>query len=208
MVEVNCPVSPKVLDGLSKLLETSFARKNIVHVSQGNYIPWLKGRIWIVVKGLIKISAPRSDGDELILCFLGRNQAFGEPFSLIDDCSPLALVDCELLHLPIEEVYNSPPLALAILESLSLRHRSTELNLTVVLAKTAEERVKEFLELLATDFGKPVEEGLMIGFSITHQDIANAVGVTRVTITRILSQLKKTGWLKKLDEGLFVIAFK
>ncbi len=207
MVAANCTVTPKVLGGLSKLLETSFARKNIVHVSQGNYIPWLKGRIWIVVKGLIKIRAPRSDGDELILCFLGRNQAFGEPFSLIDDCSPLALVDCELLHLPIEEVYNSPPLALAILESLSLHHRSTELNLAVVLAKTAEERVKAFLELMATDFGKPVEDGLMIDVSITHQDIANAVGVTRVTVTRILSQLKKVGWLRKSDGGFLVIAF-
>jgi len=203
----NCTVSPKVLDGLSKFLETSFARKNIVHISKGNYIPWLKGKIWIVVKGLIKLRAPRIDGNEFILGFVGQNQVLGEPFSFIDHCSPFTLVDCELLHLPVEEVYNSPPLALAILESLSLRHRSTELNLTVLLEKTAEERVKAFLELIATDFGKPVEEGLMIDFLITHQDIANAVGLTRVTITRILSQLKKTGWLRKLDGGFLVIAF-
>ena len=72
---------------------------------------------------------------------------------------------------------------------------------------STEERVKAFLELIATDFGKPVEEGLMIDFSITHQDIANAVGLTRVTITRILSQLKKTGWLRKIDGGFLVIAF-
>ena len=160
--------------------------------------------LWL---GLIKISAPRSDGDELIIWFLGRNQAFGEPFSLMDHCRPFSLVDCELLLLPFEEAYNSPTLALAILESLSLRHRSTQLNLTVLLEKSAEERVKAFLELIATDFGKPVEEGLMIDFSITHQDIANAVGLTRVTITRILSQLKKTGWLRKLDGGFLVIAF-
>ena len=209
MTAANCTVSPKLklLDGLPKSLEISFARKHSVHIPKGNYIPWLKGRIWIVVKGLIKLRAPRSDGDESILGFVGPNQVFGEAFSLIDDCSPFALVDCELLHFTSEEISNSPPLALAILESLSLRHRSTELNLTVLLEKTAEERVKAFLELIATDFGKPVEEGLMIDFSITHQDIANAVGLTRVTITRILSQLKKTGWLRKLDGGFLVIAF-
>ncbi len=207
MTAANCTVSPKVLDGLSRFLETSFARKNIVHISKGNYIPWFKGKIWIVVKGLIKLRAPRSDGDESILGFVGPNQVFGEAFSLIDDCSPFALVDCELLHFTSEEISNSPPLALAILESLSLRHRSTQLNLAILLSKTGEERVKAFLELIATDFGKPVEEGLMIDFSITHQDIANAVGLTRVTITRILSQLKKTGWLRKLDGGFLVIAF-
>ena len=195
----NCTVSAKLklLDGLSKSLETSFARKHNVHIPKGNYIPLFKGRLWIVVKGVIKLRAPRSDGDESILGFVGPNQVFGEAFSLIDHCSPFALVDCELLEFPAEEVYNSPTLALAILESLSLRHRSTELNLAILLEKTVEEKVKAFFELIATDFGHPVEEGLMIDFKITHQDIANALGVTRVTITRILSQLQKTGWLKK-----------
>ena len=46
----------------------------------------------------------------------------------------------------------------------------------------------------------------MIDFSMTHQDIANALGVTRVTITRVLSQLRKTGWLIKTDGFLVVIA--
>ncbi len=60
--------------------------------------------------------------------------------------------------------------------------------------------------MIATDFGHPVEKGLMIDFSMTHQDIANALGVTRVTITRVLSQLRKTGWLIKTDGFLVVIA--
>ena len=63
MAAANCTVSPKVLDGLSKFLETSFARKNIVHISKGNYIPCLKGKIWIVVKGLIELRALRIDGN-------------------------------------------------------------------------------------------------------------------------------------------------
>jgi len=32
---------------------------------------------------------------------------------------------------------------------------------------------------------------------MTHQDIANAIGATRGSITRILSKLRETGWLKK-----------
>ena len=207
VVIATCTVSRKGFDGLRKILRTSSARKNIVHISKGNSIPWLKGKIWIVVKGLIQLRAVTFEGNELILGFLGPNQVFGEPFSLMDHCRPFALVDCELLLLPFEEAYNSPTLALAILESLSLRHRSTELNLAILLEKTVEEKVKAFFELIATDFGHPVEEGLMIDFKITHQDIANALGVTRVTITRILSQLQKTGWLKKIEGVFFVIAF-
>ncbi len=81
------------MDGLSKFLETSSSRKNSVHISKGNSIPWLKGKIWIVVKGLIKLRAATFDGKELILGFVGPNKVFGEPFSLMDHCRPFALTD-------------------------------------------------------------------------------------------------------------------
>ena len=58
---------------------------------------------------------------------------------------------------------------------------------------------------MATNFGRPVEEGLNIDFRMTHQDIANAIGSTRVSITRILSTLRETGWLIKADGFLIII---
>tara|TARA_Y100001968_G_scaffold231492_1_gene214260 strand:- start:534 stop:755 length:222 start_codon:yes stop_codon:yes gene_type:complete len=42
---------------------------------------------------------------------------------------------------------------------------------------------------------------------MTHQDIANAIGSTLISNTRILSKLRKTGWLIKIDGYLIVIAF-
>ena len=59
---------------------------------------------------------------------------------------------------------------------------------------------------MATDFATQVADGLKIDFRMTHQDIANAIGSTRVSITRILSKLRKTGWLLKADGFLVVIA--
>ena len=66
--------------------------------------------------------------------------------------------------------------------------------------------VKAFHELMATDFGTPVAEGLKIDFRMTHQDIANAIDTTPVSITRILSKLRESGWLIKTDGLLVVIA--
>ena len=86
---------------------------------------------------------------------------------------------------------------MAIMESLSLRNRHSELNVAVLVNKNVEEKVKAFLELMASEFGTPVAEGLKIDFRMTHQDIANAIGATRESITRILSKLRETGWLKK-----------
>ena len=76
--------------------------------------------------------------------------------------------------------------------------------MAVLVNKNVEEKIKAFLKLMATDFGTPVAEGLKINFTITHQDLANAIGSTRVSITRILSKLGETGWLIKID-GIFIV---
>ena len=73
MLVANCTVSPNVMDGLSKFLETSSSRKNSVYISKGNSIPWLKGKIWIVVKGLIKLRAATFDGKKLIEIALSKD---------------------------------------------------------------------------------------------------------------------------------------
>jgi CRP-like cAMP-binding protein len=59
-----------------------------------------------------------------------------------------------------------------------------------------EDRLKGFLELLALDYGVATPEGLRLTPRLTHQEIASALGTTRVTVTRILGQLKELGWLR------------
>ena len=52
-----------------------------------------------------------------------------------------------------------------------------------------------FLEL-AKDFGEPCEAGLRLNLRLTHQEIASALSTTRVTVTRVLGQLRDEGWLQ------------
>ena len=51
-------------------------------------------------------------------------------------------------------------------------------------------------ELLAKDFGEPCEAGLRLNLRLTHQEIASALSTTRVTVTRVLGQLRDEGWLQ------------
>jgi CRP-like cAMP-binding protein len=45
------------------------------------------------------------------------------------------------------------------------------------------------------DYGVACSQGLRLIPKLTHQEMANALGTTRVTVTRILGQLKEIGWL-------------
>jgi CRP/FNR family transcriptional regulator len=50
--------------------------------------------------------------------------------------------------------------------------------------------------VLCRDFGVPGNEGITIDLRLSHQAIAEAIGSTRVTITRLLGDLRQEGLLQ------------
>ena len=79
---------------------------------------------------------------------------------------------------------------------MAARYRQTESLLALLGLRRVEERVRGFLELLAKDFGELCEAGLRLNLRLTHQEIASALSTTRVTVTRVLGQLRDEGWLQ------------
>jgi CRP/FNR family transcriptional regulator, global nitrogen regulator len=51
-------------------------------------------------------------------------------------------------------------------------------------------RLVSFLLILCRDFGMPTNSGITIDLRLSHQAIAEAIGSTRVTVTRLLGDLK------------------
>jgi len=52
-------------------------------------------------------------------------------------------------------------------------------------------RLVSFLLVLCRDFGVPSNEGITIDLRLSHQAIAEAIGSTRVTVTRLLGDLRE-----------------
>ena len=152
------------------------------------------------------LSAMNKDNKVAVLGFVGPGQSFGEPLSRIDGYNALALCDCDVLCLNIDEAYASGSISQLIFQSIVARNNYAESFLVVLGIKNTKEKVKAFLEMLALDFGHVVEGGIVIGFKINHEKIANALGVTRVTMTRMLNDLKDNGWLKKTKNGHILIS--
>jgi len=65
----------------------------------------------------------------------------------------------------------------------------------VMVNETKEKGNISFLMVLCRDFGVASEKGITIDLRLSHQAIAEAIGSTRVTITRLLGDLKDSGLL-------------
>ncbi|NEQ26858.1 MAG: Crp/Fnr family transcriptional regulator, partial [Microcoleus sp. SIO2G3] len=75
------------------------------------------------------------------------------------------------------------------------RLQQAEAFLAMVGYRRVEDRLRHLLLLLKQEIGQPIEGGTRLGVRLTHQQLANAIGTTRVTVTRLLSQLHDEGWL-------------
>ena len=177
-------------------LEGSYQKNNVVHVTSGSLIPLLKNSVWFVVRGMVKLGAVSVHGDELVLGLVGPNEPFGAAFTNVEAYDAVALTDCDLLCCNLAEVEQSPQLALALAKAMTARYRQAESMLALLGLRRVEERVRGFVELLARDFGEPCDDGLRLNLRLTHQEIASALSTTRVTVTRVLGQLRDEGWLQ------------
>jgi len=183
-------------DGFRELLETSYQKRSLVHVSAGSGVPLLRDHIWLVVRGMVKLTALTIHGDEMVLGLAGANEPFGDPLAGVEAYSALALADSDLLCLPVREIHGNPALAVAMLQAVSQRYRQSQSLLGLMGLRRVEERLRGFLEMLASEYGQPCAQGLRLNVRLTHQELASALGTTRVTVTRVLGALREEGWLQ------------
>jgi CRP-like cAMP-binding protein len=83
-------------------------------------------------------------------------------------------------------------------EMLMSQVQQTEELLLIRSHKRTDEMLIQLLTWLAKKFGRVVESGQLIDLRLTHQDIADLVGSTRVTITRTLIQFEEQGVIQRL----------
>ncbi len=171
---------------------------------RGQVIPLQEHQVWIVKSGVVLLNTLYPTGDEALLGLAGPSMPFGSPLSMVDPYQAVAFSDVEATKFSMVEVEQSPVLLQEVSRSLCRRLQQAETMVALLGQRRVEERLKQFLQLLALEVGQPVEAGTRLELRLTHQHLANALGTTRVTVTRILNQLRDTGWLS-LDHGRHIV---
>lgn len=157
-------------------------------------------RVYFLLKGAVKLSRVYEAGEEITVALLRENSVFGV-LSLITGQKAdrfyhsVAFTPVELLSMPIEQVEKAlkenPDLSMLMLKGLSSRILQTEMMIETLAHRDMGSRLVSFLLILCRDFGVPTSEGITIDLKLSHQAIAEAIGSTRVTVTRLLGDLRQ-----------------
>jgi CRP-like cAMP-binding protein len=180
-----------------RLLEELYQERTLWHYKANHLIPLHKDDIWIVYRGIVQTQTIHSSGDESILGLIGPMMPLARKFSTLESYTAVALTDVDLLRLNWRDVQDSPRLAMDMNQLLARRLRQTESLLALLGKRQTSERLLGFLAFLAREFGQETPKGIFLDIRLTHQQIANIVGTTRVTVTRLLGTFKKESILTK-----------
>ncbi len=161
-------------------------------------------RVYFLTKGAVKLSRVYEAGEEITVALLRENSVFGVLSLITGDRSDrfyhaVAFTPVELMSLQADQmslaIKEHPELSALMLRGLSSRILQTEMMIETLAHRDMGSRLVSFLLILCRDFGIPGNEGITVDLKLSHQAIAEAIGSTRVTVTRLLGDLREQGMI-------------
>ena len=123
---------------------------------------------------------------------VGRSLANADPYQI--EC--LTPVEAQLL--PASRWHEATEAMISHIQ------RSGEL-IEIMHCRQADSSLFQLLTWLAKRFGQEVAQGQLIDLRLTHQDIADLIGLTRVTVTRLINDFEKQGIIQRKQRQFIVL---
>jgi CRP-like cAMP-binding protein len=188
------------IDQLTKRVRRhSYSRGELIFMKED------EGReVMLVASGRVKIVSASDTGTEVIHNLIEAGQVFGE-MALLDgkprSADAVAAADSEIIELAREDFLDilrrNPEAAIEMMAILCGRIRQATSFVEDAVLLDSRARLLQRVKSLADQFGKVDGDGAVrIEHRLSQQEIGESVGLTRVSVNRLLSQWRSEGLIK------------
>jgi CRP/FNR family cyclic AMP-dependent transcriptional regulator len=175
----------------------------IIRVYRKNQIVFLEEEtgnyMYLVLSGKVKVAKSSASGKETLLAIHRPGDFFGEMSLLDGKTSPAtvsAIEDCKIISVSAADFHkylmHNEKVLLQIINVLCARLRQVWQTQSMS-SSAADVRIRMGIHQLAQKHGIRDAHGTIIDLKITHQELAEMVGTSRETVTRVLAHLKEKG---------------
>lgn len=178
----------------------STVRKNEILYSQEDEAK----KIYIVESGRICVTSYQMDGGEKQIFIAEQGALFGEDACLMGlPClaTAVAIVDSAVYNIPFakvkEAMKNDWDLSLKVMQMLCRKNLILLQQVRELSSSAAVQRVAKVLVNLSRQYGKVEDGDVCIGIRFTHQDVANLIKASRVTVSNVFQTFMADGILEK-----------
>jgi CRP-like cAMP-binding protein len=152
--------------------------------------------VCIIYRGVARAQILQDGGEDSILGLVGPMMPLSSSFTLLNAYEVYALTHVDLIRLRRSEIQKSDVLMRELNLMLIQRLRHAEAWLALQGKRQISDRLIGFLSFLAQEYGHSTAQGIRLEIPLSHQQIADAIGTTRVTITKSLGLLRKASLIK------------
>lgn len=198
---------PKLWHNLVGNIKPIRVEKEKTLYAQGN----MPLTVYLVLSGRVRITCYLESGGERQLyiaekgCLIGENSAI---LSQPHTTSAVAIVESVLYAIPASEFLKNMAqdfsLAYRVMQLICKKHNILYHQLLETSFAQSLRRICQILLNLVDQYGTPLDNGTRINIRFTHQDVANMIGTSRVTVSNAFSELSEYGILSR-QEGYIII---
>lgn len=160
-------------------------------------------RLYVVASGRVKLTRPSLTGQDVLLEMLAPGEFFGSLSALGDAEYPdtaQAQTACCVLGIGTEDfqavLQRYPAVAIRVLNIVASRLQFAQETIRQLSANSVESRVAFTLLKLAEKLGEETQAGTLIQTPLSRQELAEMTGTTTETVSRVLSQFRKSGVIR------------
>ncbi|MFQ5597467.1 MAG: Crp/Fnr family transcriptional regulator [Nitrospiria bacterium] len=159
-------------------------------------------QVYLLKEGRVKISRISEEGREVTIALLEPGQIFGELEVLGDsprdtlaealDDSKICVVSKDIF---LSMIRRKPAISFRLTKLIGFRMQKIESRVEDLVFRDVPARLAHLLLDLARDYGRDTTHGVCLQIKITHQEIANLIGSIRETVSAVLGDFKRDGWI-------------
>jgi CRP/FNR family transcriptional regulator, nitrogen oxide reductase regulator len=157
-------------------------------------------RFFMLLHGRLRVTRINAQGAQILVRFVAPNDIFGVAMAIGAAAYPgtaTAAVESLALVWPnsawAELVANYPSVAAKAMQSLGARLLDAQDRVLGLSTQNVERRVASAVLKLAREAGRQTDEGMLIDFPLSRQDLAEMTGATLHTVSRTLSAWEARG---------------
>lgn len=161
-------------------------------------LPLAQDYLWQIETGVVRTLTWLEDGTTVTLGIWGPGDVVSRVLSSADPYEMECLTNVEATVLPLDRWH-------IVNEAIILHVHQLQEFLEILHCRTVDGSLLRLLTWMAKKFGQEVERGSMVELHLTHQEISEIIGTTRVTVTRLLNTFERQGLIKRLPRKLMVM---
>ena len=165
-------------------------KENLQLFDANEQLPLSSKYLWLILDGVVKSSTINQKGYYATLGYWGTKDVVGKPLSR----NRLYLLEC-VTPVKAEKIYIEDWQRLS---SAVLRYGQQIKELThIIRTGKVPKRLLLLLDWLANKFSDKLNPNKSINFNITHQELSEIMGVSRITVTKIINKFEQEGVISR-----------